>query len=658
MNQPADDSVLDQAREAMDRKAWDEAYALLTEADHTRGLNLDALATLADTAYLAGHPEEAIDAWERVHAAAVRAGEDERGAGAAEQVATLLLYTGLLAPARGWIQRAESLLADHPDSAVHGRLAVVHAWTAVLAGDLDQALLHARLAVDIGTRLGAPAIRIHGRNAEARILIFLGHLQEGLAVLDETAVAALSGELDPVSTALLYCSTVCAFQGLAEFDRAEEWTIAMDRWCRRHATGGFHGLCRVHRAEILRLRGDWDDAEVEALEASIELRRYSRTDVGWALAELGQIRLRLGNLAGAEEAFLEAYEQGWDPNPGLALLRLAQGDVAAAAGSIRDSLENQPQIASLEAPPNTDLRRAPLLAAEVQIAATADELGTAREAAEDLDRIATSFGTKALRASAATSMGFLLLAEGEAVEAGRRFQEGMHLWTEVGAPYECAQARMGLADAFRANGNERQAVLEFHAAHSTFERLGAETDVRRAAEAAGDAKPSAGPRIERVFMFTDIVQSTTLAEFIGDEAWGHLVRWHNDLLASVVARHGGEVVRTTGDGFFVSFDDPEAAIACAVAIQRVLADHRREQGFSPTVRIGLHQAEATKEGPDWSGKGVHAAARIGALAAGEEILVSSETVQAAGGSVAVSDPRTVSLKGIFEPCEVVAVAWR
>ena len=358
--------------------------------------------------------------------------------------------------------------------------------------------------------------------------------------------------------------------------------------------------------------------------------------MGWALAELGQIRLRLGNLAGAEEAFLEAYEQGWDPNPGLALLRLAQGDVAAAAGSIRDSLENQPQIASLEAPPNTDLRRAPLLAAEVQIAATADELGTAREAAEDLDRIATSFGTKALRASAATSMGFLLLAEGEAVEAGRRFQEGMHLWTEVGAPYECAQARMGLADAFRANGNERQAVLEFHAAHSTFERLGAETDVRRAAEAAGDAKASAGPRMERVFMFTDIVESTTLAEFIGDEAWGHLVRWHNDLLASVVARHGGEVVRTTGDGF-VSFDDPESAIACAVAIQRVLADHRREQGFSPTARIGSTRAEATREGPDWSGKGVDAAARVGALAAGEEILVSSETVQAAGGSVAVSD---------------------
>jgi class 3 adenylate cyclase len=234
----------------------------------------------------------------------------------------------------------------------------------------------------------------------------------------------------------------------------------------------------------------------------------------------------------------------------------------------------------------------------------------------------------------------------------------MRLWTEVGAPYECAKARMGLGEALRALGNERQAILEFHAARSTFERLGAEIDIRRAAEAAGDAKPSAGPRMEKVFMFTDIVQSTNLVEVIGDDAWGHLVRWHNDMLASLVASHGGEVVRTTGDGYFVTFEGPESAIACAVATQRALEKHRREHGFSPKVRIGLHRAEATKEGPDWSGKGVHAAARIGALAEGEEILVSSETAQAAGGSLTVSDPRTVSLKGIFEPLKVVAVQWR
>jgi class 3 adenylate cyclase len=639
------------------RQDWDEAFELLSGLDRDQRLELDMLHMLAEAAYLAGHPEAAIETWERVYAAAVEAGAEERAAGAAAEIARLLLYAGLLSPLRGWIRRAEDLLLEHPGSQIHGQLAVVHAWTAVLSGDLQQALGEARRAVDIGTRLGEPAIRVLGRNAEARILIFQGHLEEGLVLLDEAAVAALSGELDPMSTALLYCSTVCAFQGLAEYDRAEEWTMAMERWTGRHSAGSFHGLCRVHRAEILRLRGAWADAEVEALGASEELRRYSRSDVGWPMAELGQIRLRMGNLAGAETAFQEARELGWDPNPGWALLRLVLGDVEGAADSIRDSLENQPSVASLEAPPYTELRRAPLLAAHVEIAAAAGDLGAAREAAEDLHRTAALYGTKALRASAATAIGALWLAEEEAGEARRSFQEGMHLWTEVGAPYESARSRMGLALALRAAGHERQAILEFRAARTTFGRLGAELDARRAAEAAGEAEPGAGPRMKKVFMFTDIVQSTNLAEVLGDEAWGHLVRWHNSKLASLVAVHGGEVVRTTGDGFFVTFDGPGAAIDCAVAIQRALEEHRREHGFSPRVRIGLHHANATKEGSDWSGMGVHAAARIGALAGGGEILASRETAEAAA-AFSVSEPRIVSLKGIVDPVEVVALEWR
>ena len=398
-------SVLDRAREAIDRKAWDKAYRLLSEADEGSRLDGDALPTLGDTAYMAGHPEVAIDAWERVHAAAVGAGEDERGAGAAGQVAALLLYTGLLAPARGWIRRAEDLLVDHPDSSVHGQLAVLLAWTSVLAGDLDGALQHARRAIDIGTRLGVPATRVLGRNAEARILIFQGHLQEGLAVLDETAVAALSGELDPVSTALLYCSTVCAFQGLSEYDKAEEWTTAMERWCRRHATGGFHGLCRVHRAEILRLRGDWADAEVEA-----ERRRRSSAGTHgpmWAGRRRSSDRsgLRMGNLTGAEEAFLDAYEQGGTRSrsgPPLGPRRRCLGgrgvDPRLAGASARDRLARGP---SQHRPASCAL-----LAAQVRVAVAAGDLETARAAAQDLDRIAATFGTKALRASAATSMGF------------------------------------------------------------------------------------------------------------------------------------------------------------------------------------------------------------------------------------------------------------
>jgi class 3 adenylate cyclase len=172
------------------------------------------------------------------------------------------------------------------------------------------------------------------------------------------------------------------------------------------------------------------------------------------------------------------------------------------------------------------------------------------------------------------------------------------------------------------------------------------------------ARSAATSRARKVIMFTDIVKSTDLVEAIGDEAWGHLVRWHNETLARLVRENQGEVVQTTGDGFFVVFDNSDAGINCAVAIQRSLADHRRQHGFAPRVRIGLHEAEATKEGTNWSGAGVHAAARIAALAGGEEILASRETAEAATASYGVSEPRPVPLKGISKPVEVVTVAWR
>jgi class 3 adenylate cyclase len=159
-------------------------------------------------------------------------------------------------------------------------------------------------------------------------------------------------------------------------------------------------------------------------------------------------------------------------------------------------------------------------------------------------------------------------------------------------------------------------------------------------------------------MFTDIVNSTNLAETIGDEAWGHLLRWHNQKLASLVAEHDGEVVQTTGDGFFVTFDSSRDAIECAIAIQRALEEHRRTSGFSPRVRVGLHLAEASREGTDWAGVGVHAAARVGALAEGDEILVSKVTTEPVQDVFTVSEARSVSLKGISEPVEVVSVEWR
>ena len=245
----------------------------------------------------------------------------------------------------------------------------------------------------------------------------------------------------------------------------------MERWCDTNAIGSLHGRCRVHRAEILRLRGSCDEAERQALLACEELRPYLRRELGWPLNELGRIRLHKGDLAGAEEAFLAAHRAGWDPQPGLALVRLAQGDVTDAAASIRDALERPLRVPSKERPPNTFLQRAPLLEAQVEIEIAAGDIGRARSAADELELGAARFESKALAASGAAARGRVRLAEGEAAGAERSFSEAVRLWNEVGAPYEAAIARLGLAEAHRANGSEHRAALESRAARTILDEI-------------------------------------------------------------------------------------------------------------------------------------------------------------------------------------------
>jgi class 3 adenylate cyclase len=163
-------------------------------------------------------------------------------------------------------------------------------------------------------------------------------------------------------------------------------------------------------------------------------------------------------------------------------------------------------------------------------------------------------------------------------------------------------------------------------------------------------------RVEKTFLFTDIVGSTNLAEALGDEAWEGLLRWHDEALRALFAVHHGQEVVTTGDGFFVGFDSPTDAIGCAVAIQRRLDQQRREHGFAPQVRIGVHYASAQQVAGNYRGKGVHEAARIAAVATGSEILASRDTAEGTG--FRISEPRSVALKGLSEPMEVVSVTWR
>ena len=356
----------------------------------------------------------------------------------------------------------------------------------LLSGDFPSARRWARRAIEVGARC-APAAAAVGRVAEARGLILEGEVRQGLGLLNEAAVATVSGELDPLSTGLVYCELVCALQGLAQYDLAEEWTAAMERWRHGQPVGSVHGRCRVHRAEILRLRGALREAEQEALGACEELRPYLRRELGWPLTELGRIRLRRGDLRGADEAFRAAHEAGWDPQPGPALVQLARGDVALAAASIGDALAHPPNVPSKELPPHTALRRAPLLEAQVEIEVAAGHLDPARAAADELARIAAQFESEALAAGAAHARGRVGLAEGDAAGARRAFEEAAHRWDDVGAPYETALARLGLAQAYRAEGNEERAALEFRAARAGFERVGAVAQAAAAARAGGEA---------------------------------------------------------------------------------------------------------------------------------------------------------------------------
>jgi class 3 adenylate cyclase len=520
-----------------------------------------------------------------------------------------------------------------------------------MTGDWEETLRQAKLAQGIGERLGIPAIQALGMQEQGYALVAMGRVDDGLALIDESTVAAVSGELDPLTTGKIYCSTISVCRNLADWRRAVEWTDAAERWCRRQGVSGFPGICRVHRAEIMHFRGSWADAEREAKRACEELRSYDVLLSGEAKYEIGEVRLRVGDLEGAREAFRQAHQLSREPEPGMSLLRLAQGDAPGANISIKRALAGVESHAFIQAR---------LLPAAVEIGVAAGDLDSVAQQVAELEQIAGSFRTTAVTAAAEYARGLLLLARGDAATALARLRHSVELWHELGAPYETARARTTLGEAFRADGDEDAARIEFESAKADFERLGALPDAKRVSQLLGDEHgiaARAGERVTRTFVFTDMVGSTPLVEALGDDAWQELIRWHDQTLRAIFNRYGGTEVRQTGDGFFVAFEDASAAIEAAVAVQRSLAEHRRGHGFAPEVRIGLHETQASSRATDFAGRGVHEAARIGSLAGGGQILASVNTVQSAATRFPISTPRSVTLKGVSQPIEVVTIDW-
>ena len=641
---------LETGRDAAARRTWTSAYELLSSADAGGGLGPEDLELLAKASWWTGRPTESIDARERAYAMHIERGDVQRAAFTALTLRRELITKGEGSLAGGWLKRAEQLLEGEPESATHGYLAIAHGQLAWQRGELDHALSHVDRAVDISLRFEDPDLRAFAAMYRGMILIDRGQVEDGWAPLEDVSAAALGGELGAYTTGVVFCNVISTCRDLADYRRASEWADAATRWCERQAIKGFPGVCRVHRAEIMRLVGSWTQAASELEQACDELFAFSPPHAAAAFHELGEVRLRMGDLESAEEAFRQADEMGEDPQPGRAMLLLRRGKIDAAASSLRRSLEDTEW---------NKLSRARLLPLQAEIAYRAGESETALAAAEELDAIAADFGTEWIRAAADWARGLAHLTTGEAAGAVRSLRKARQRWREVDAPYEAARAGTMLAEAHVAEGDREAAVMELEASRSAFERLGADPDERRAAERleALRSSPVEPTVARRTFMLTDIVGSTALLEAIGDEAWNDLRRWHDETLRDSVAANGGEEVDHTGDGFFVSFGDAASAVSCAREIQRRLAEHRREHGFAPQVRIGLHAGEATRAGSNYTGLDVHAAARVGAVAGAGEIVASAASVDGLEG-LELTDRRSVTLKGIAEPVEIVSIGWR
>ncbi|TMD29057.1 MAG: adenylate/guanylate cyclase domain-containing protein, partial [Chloroflexi bacterium] len=625
---PGDRASSDAARagrEALARHAWTEAYEQFVQADGEGDLSGGDLEAFADAAFFSGHADRQMDIGERAVRAYLAAGDEVRAAFIATSMAHGYVFANKPSIALAWIRRAERLLEGKPETYVHGHVALLRSDEARAKGNIDEALALAEAAVAIAGRVRDADLQAMSMSELGSLKISTGATSDGVALMEEASISAVNGELSPFITGVTTCRMIAACRDLTDYRRASEWTEATERWCERQSVSGFPGVCRVHRAEMVTLAGEWDRAERELGRATDELAAYQAIQpLSDGYYAIGEVRRLKGDLEGAEKALRQAHAYGKVPQPALALIRLAEGKVKAASAAISSALDDEPW---------NQVARTRLLPALVEIAIAAGDLGRARAASDELGAIIEQYQTPALKGVQKLTLGRVLLAEGDPAGAARELRAAIRDWREVGATYEVARSQALLSAALRALDDEDAADLELEAARDQFVRLGARLDAEaaeRAAKTAADRR-STPAQVRRTFMFTDIVGSTNLAEALGNESWEQLLRWHDDRLRELIARGGGEVVNSTGDGFFVAFESADASIGCARAIQRALADHRRTSGFALSVRIGVHSAEANRRGEDYSGVGVHLAARVAALAKGGEIIATADTLETVPG---------------------------
>jgi tetratricopeptide (TPR) repeat protein len=465
---------LEAGRAASMRREWEQAFAQLSAAAVRFPLGANDLELLGEAGWFSDHHSECDQALERAHAAFMDVGDRSGAARTAVTIANHHICRRNLAIAGGWVQKGKRLVDEEPECKERGDVAAQLAMIQLATGESELALENGRMASDIGRRLGHADALVLGLTAQGYALIRLGRVGDGLALLDEGMAAAATERLSAPVLGLVYCRTISACLDLFDYRRALEWTEEVERRSDTAATAAFPGDCLTHRIAVWIVRGEWSEGERGAAIAATSAFRFDLNHAAAAAYELGEIRLRRGDLDGAEVVLLRAHDLGSPAQPGMALLHLKRGDVDAATSSI---------ASALAAVPGDRLLRARLLPARIEIALAAGDLETAAIAAGELDGLGERYGTTALRAEAACSNGLVRLARGDPIVAVRALTLGLELWSQVGAPYEAARARRGLADALLALGDRAGSAAELRAARSTFEALGARIDLEGVAVA-------------------------------------------------------------------------------------------------------------------------------------------------------------------------------